>query len=86
MPYKFDNISNLHDTYIQGEKMNTYKKIEVNKNLSIFDYGNDKFEVRIRAWGPLGAFIYRFEDGRLKWFQRRSYSGASSLKYFNFYK
>jgi hypothetical protein len=70
----------------KGEKMKEYKRTDINKNLWVLDYGDDKFEVYLRAWGPLGAFVYRYEKGRLKWYQRRSYSGVSSVKYFNFYK
>ena len=39
--------------------MKICKKTEVNKNLWINDYGNETFEVCLRAWGPLGAFVYR---------------------------
>ena len=66
--------------------MKEYKRTDINKNLWILDYGNNKFEVYLRAWSPLGAFVYRYENSRLKWFQRRSYAGVSSVKYFNFFK
>ena len=46
---------------------NTRKTIEVNKNLWIHDYGDEVFEVCLRAWGPLGAYVYRYEKGRLKY-------------------
>ena len=65
---------------------NTRKTIEVNKNLWIHDYGNEVFEVCLRAWGPLGAYVYRYENGRLKYCMRKSYAGVSSPKYFNFFK
>jgi len=71
---------------IKGEIMKNYKRTEVNGSLFVLDYGNEKFEVHMRAWAPLGTCVYRYENGRLKWFQRRSYSGSSSVKYFNFYK
>ena len=65
---------------------NTRKTIEVNKNLWVHDYGDEVFEVCLRAWGPLGAYVYRYEKGRLKYCMRKSYGGVSSPKYFNFFK
>ena len=44
------------------------------------------FELFLRTCGPTGAYVYRYEKGRLKWCQRRSYGGASTPKYFNFFK
>ena len=49
----------------------------------VHDYGD---EVSLRAWGPLGAYVYRYEKGRLKYCMRKSYAGVSSPKYFNFFK
>jgi len=66
--------------------MKVYKKTEVNKNLWINDYGDETFEVCLRAWRPLGAYVYRYEKGKLKYCQRRSYAGASSPKFYNFFK
>ena len=67
--------------------MKNYRKTtEVNENLWVHDYGDGTFEVCLRAWGPLGAYVYRYEKGRLKYSQRRSYAGASSPKYYNFFK
>ena len=37
-------------------------------------HSQDNFELHIRASGPLGAFVYKYENGLLKWRQRRSYS------------
>ena len=59
---------------------NTRKTIEVNKNLWVHDYGDETFEVCLRASGPTGIYVYRYEKGRLKYSQRRSYGGASSPK------
>jgi hypothetical protein len=66
--------------------MNKFKRIDINEDLFVNDYGNNKFEVGIRTCAPTGVYIYRYENSRLKWFQRRSYAGVSSVKYFNFYK
>ena len=55
---------------------NTRKTIEVNKNLWVHDYGDEVFEVCLRAWGPLGAYVYRYEKGRLKYCMRKSYGGV----------
>ena len=49
-------------------------------------YGNGTFEIFIKACGPTGAYVYRYEKERLKWCQRRSYGGASTPKYYNFFK
>ena len=71
---------------IKELKMKDYKRVDVNKNLWVCDYGNGTFEIFIRACGPTGAYVYRYEKERLKWCQRRSYGGASTPKYFNFFK
>ena len=65
---------------------NNRKNTEVNENLWVHDYGDGTFGVCLRAWGPLGAYVYRYEKGRLKYSQRRSYAGASFPKYYNFFK
>ena len=68
--------------------MTNYKITHVNKNLFVKDYGNKVFELFIKLHGPIfyGAIVYRYEKGRLKYSQRRSYAGASSPKYYNFFK
>ena len=66
--------------------MKNYKRTDINKDLWIIDYGNHSFDLFLRAFGPNGAVVYRYEEGRLKWCQRRSYSGGSTPKYFNFFK
>ena len=66
--------------------MRDYKRVDVNKNLWVCDYGNGTFEIFIRAYGPTGAYVYRYEKEKLKWCQRRSYGGASTPKYYNFFK
>ena len=76
------SISNIKNFLINKD----YKRVDVNKNLWVCDYGNGTFEIFIRACGPTGAYVYRYEKERLKWCQRRSYGGASTPKYFNFFK
>ncbi len=72
---------------IKEFKMNNIRKTtEVNKDLWVHDYGDGTFEVCLRASGPTGAYVYRYEKGRLKYSQRRSYGGVSSPKYYNFFK
>ena len=66
--------------------MQDYKRTDINADLWINDYGNETFELFLRACGPTGAYVYRYEKGRLKWCQRRSYAGVSSPKYYNFFK
>ncbi len=66
--------------------MKDYKRVDINKNLWVCDYGNSTFEIFIRACGPTGAYVYRYEKDKLKWCQRRSYGGASTPKYYNFFK
>ena len=63
---------------------NTRKTIEVNKNLWVHDYGDEVFEVCLRAWGPLGAYVYRYEKGRLKYCMRKSYSVLVLMLHHNF--
>ena len=66
--------------------MKDYKRTDINNDFWIKDYGNGTFELFLRASGPTGAVVYRYEEGRLKWCQRRSYGGGSTPKYFNFFK
>ena len=66
--------------------MKEYKRTNINKNVWVCDYGNQTFELFLRAYGPTGAIVYRYEKGRLKWCQRRGYAGGSTLKHFNFFK
>ena len=65
--------------------MKGYKRIDVTKDIWINDFGNDYFHMFIRAYAPLGAYVYSFKQGRLHSYQRRSYGGASKTKYYNFY-
>ncbi len=65
---------------------NNRKTTQVNDNLWVHDYGDGIFEVCLIASGPTGAYVYRYEKSRLKYFVRKSYGGASSPKYFNFFK
>jgi len=51
-----------------------FKKIEIDKDTYVKYWDRDNFELHIRASGPLGAFVYKYENGLLKWRQRRSYS------------
>ena len=51
-----------------------FKKIEIDKNTYVKYWNRENFELHIRASGPNGAFVYRYENGLLKWRQRRSYS------------
>ena len=66
--------------------MSNFKKIDVTEDIFIKDFGNDNFDMHIRASGPLGAYVYSFKKGRLHAYQRRSYGGASKTKYYNFYE
>ena len=54
-----------------------FKKIQINKSSYIRLYDDDTFEVHCSAQGPLGANVYHFKRGILKWKQRRSYSFVS---------
>ena len=49
----------------------------MNKSSYIKLYEDDTFEVHCSAQGPLGAYVYHFKRGLLKWKQRRSYSFIS---------
>ena len=50
-----------------------YIKIIIDKNTYIRYVNRDDYELHIRACGPTGAWVYKFERGNLKWRQRRSY-------------
>ena len=69
----------------KGEKMKEYKRIDVTTDIWINNFGDDNFDLFIRASSPLGAYVYSFKKGRLFAYQRRSYGGASKTKYYNFY-
>ena len=51
-----------------------FKKIVIDKNVYIKYINKNDYELHIRASGPNGAFVYKYENGLLKWRQRRSYS------------
>ena len=51
-----------------------FKKIVIDKNFYIKYFNEDDYELHIRAWGPNGAWVYKFEGWSLEWRQRRSYS------------
>ena len=54
-----------------------YRKIQINKSSYIRLYEDNTFEVHCFVQGPLGANVYHFKRGILKWKQRRSYSFVS---------
>ena len=58
-----------------------FKKIVIDKDLYIKYFNKNNYELHIRAWGPNGAWVYKFENGLLKWRQRRSYSFISKPTY-----
>lgn len=61
------------------------EKITIDKNNYIKVFTDGSFEVYCRAYGPLGANVYHFENrggGLLKWSQRQSYSFVSKLHYY----
>ena len=51
-----------------------FKKIVIDKNVYIKYFNKNDYELHIRASGPNGAWVYKFENGLLIWRQRRSYS------------
>ena len=51
-----------------------YTKIVIDKDTYIRYVNRDDYELHIRASGPIGAWVYKFERGNLKWRQRRSYA------------
>jgi hypothetical protein len=54
-----------------------FRKIVIDKNVYIKYMNRNDYELHIRASGPNGAFVYKYENGLLKWRQRRSYSFIS---------
>ena len=56
-----------------------FKKIVIDKNVYIKYMNKNDYELHIRASGPNGSWVYKFENGLLKWRQRRSYSFVSKL-------
>jgi len=56
-----------------------YKKVMIDKDVYIKYLNKNDYELHIRASGPNGAWVYKFENGLLKWRQRRSYSFVSKL-------
>lgn len=53
------------------------EKIIIDKNNYVKVFTDGNFEVHCKAYGPLGANVYYFENiggGLLKWSHRRSYS------------
>ena len=55
-----------------------FKKIVIDKDVYIKYFNKNDYELHIRAWGPNGAWVYKFESWSLKWRQRRSYSFMAS--------
>jgi hypothetical protein len=55
------------------------KKIVIDNNVYIKYFNNNDYELHIRASGPNGSWVYKYENGLLKWRQRRSYSFISRL-------
>ena len=43
-------------------------------------FSENKYEIHISASGPLGAWVYFFENGNLTGRHRRSYAGVSKLQ------
>ena len=70
------NGKNIKEILYGGGEMD-FKKIPIDKNSYIKLYENDSFEIHCSASGPLGANVFYFERGMLKWHQRRSYSFVS---------
>ena len=44
-----------------------FKKIVIDKNVYIKYFNKNDYELHIRAWGPNGAWVYKFESWSLKW-------------------
>ena len=51
-----------------------HKKIFIDQDAYIIYLNKDNYELHIKASGPNGALVYKFEKGNLKWKQRRSYA------------
>ena len=55
------------------------KRIVIDGRTYVRSFSENKFEVHIGATGPLGEYIYFFENGRLVGRQRKSWNGASEV-------
>ena len=51
-----------------------HKKIFIDQDAYIIYLNKNNYELHIKASGPNGALVYKFEKGNLKWKQRRSYA------------
>ena len=51
-----------------------HKKIIIDQDAYIRYLNKDNYELRIKASGPIGVWVYKFKKGNLKWKQRRSYA------------
>ena len=56
------------------------KKIQIDGNTYVSYFSENKYEIHISASGPLGAWVYFFENGNLTGRHRRSYAGVSKLQ------
>ncbi len=56
------------------------KKIQIDGNTHVRYFSENKYEIHISASGPLGAWVYFFENGNLTGRHRRSYAGVSKLQ------
>ena len=56
------------------------KKIQIDGNTYVRYFSENKYEIHISASGPLGAWVYFFENGNLTGRYRRSYAGVSKLQ------
>ena len=57
-----------------------FKKIQIDKNTHIRYFSDNKYEIHVSASGPVGAWVYFFENGDLIGRHRRSYAGVSKLQ------
>ena len=57
-----------------------FKKMIIDKDVYIKYLNKNDYELHIRASGPNGAWVYKFENGLLKWRQRRSYAFVSKVQ------
>ena len=57
-----------------------FKKLIIDKDVYIKYLNKNDYELHIRASGPNGAWVYKFENGLLKWRQRRSYAFVSKVQ------
>ena len=56
-----------------------FRKIIIDKDVFIKYVNRQNYELHIRNCGPNGAWVYKFENGLLKWRQLRSYSFVTKL-------